>query len=285
MNAQLITANDTAQRLPATQGDADFNLAYRRAKAMSSSSLVPKEYQNNIPNTLIALELADRIGASPMQIMQNLHIIQGRPSLSSSFLIATVNACGRFTPLRFEVVGTDPSKDDYRVRAFAEDKAGSHRCLGAWITWAMVKAEGWSKKNGSKWLTMPEQMFMYRAAAFWARVYAPEVSQGIHTSEEVGDVWGTGQVVPAGAGVAHEAGSLQSLEAQLTGQEAPSETASELDPEPQIVTFDEAINRIRSAADRDVLDDAYSLVDLYQPAERQILTEAYNQRADELQLP
>lgn len=53
----------------------------------------------------------------------------------------------------------------------------------------------------------------------------------------------------------------------------------------RIFTFDESIQKIRDAADRDALDDAYSLVDLYQPAERQILTEAYNQRADELDLP
>jgi hypothetical protein len=39
---------------------------------------------------------------SPFVVMQHLHIIHGRPSWSSSFIIAMVNCCGRFSPLRFE---------------------------------------------------------------------------------------------------------------------------------------------------------------------------------------
>jgi hypothetical protein len=167
-----------------------FTQAQRQAKALASSDLVPKDYRANLPNCLIALELASRIGASTFAVMQNLHIIQGRPSWSSSFLIATVNSCGRFEPLRFEVFGGDPKSKEYRVRAYAKDKKSGELCSGSWITWAMVDAEGWASKSGSKWKTMPEQMFMYRAAGFWARVYAPEISLGMLTTEEAQDVWG-----------------------------------------------------------------------------------------------
>ena len=52
----------------------------------------------------------------------------------------------------------------------------------------MVKAEGWDSKTGSKWKTMPEQMFKYRAAAFWQRAYAPEISMGLQTAEEAIDI-------------------------------------------------------------------------------------------------
>lgn len=224
----------TAESLPVVAPRAPdmspFAQAQRQAVALSTSSLVPQQYRgrDNIGNVLIAMQLANRIGADVLQVMQNLHVIQGRPSLSSSFLIATVNACGRFQPLRFEVVGNDPSKKDYRVRAYAEDKASGERCNGAWITWAMVEAEGWSKKNGSKWMTMPEQMFMYRAAAFWARVYAPEVSQGIHTVEEVTDVWGGNNAQPH-APTQH--GNVKALEAELTGKPAP-QGDGEAEPEP-----------------------------------------------------
>ena len=91
---------------------------------MASSSLVPQQFRGreNIGNVLIAMQLANRIGADVMAVMQNLHVIQGRPSLSSSFLIATVNACGRFHPLRFEVDGDDPTAKTYRVRAVAIDR-------------------------------------------------------------------------------------------------------------------------------------------------------------------
>lgn len=51
----------------------------------------------------------------------------------------------------------------------------------------MAKAEKWTEKNGSKWLTMPDQMLMYRAAAFWQRAYAPEISMGFLTKEEYED--------------------------------------------------------------------------------------------------
>lgn len=44
-------------------------------------------------------------------------------------------------------------------------------CRGATIDWALVKAEGWDAKSDSKWKSIPEQMFIYRAASFWGRQY------------------------------------------------------------------------------------------------------------------
>jgi hypothetical protein len=52
----------------------------------------------------------------------------------------------------------------------------------------MAESEGWTKKNGSKWRTMPNQMLRYRAAAFWQRVYCPEISMGLMTAEEAEDI-------------------------------------------------------------------------------------------------
>ena len=51
----------------------------------------------------------------------------------------------------------------------------------------MAEKEGWTKKAGSKWLTMPDQMLIYRAAALWSRAYAPEISMGFLTKEEAED--------------------------------------------------------------------------------------------------
>lgn len=206
-------------QIPATPAENAFKLAQRKALALSRSTLVPDQYRgdNNIGNVMIALEISNRIGASPLQVMQSLYIVQGKPSWSSQFLIATVNACGRFTPMRFEVVGSDPSAVDYRVRAYAEDKATGEKCVGPWITWKLVKAEKWDSKNGSKWMTMPELMFLYRAAGFWTRVYAPEVSMGILTREEVEDVWGGAPRVEIQAPTQHGE-SLKALEAELADE-------------------------------------------------------------------
>jgi hypothetical protein len=52
---------------------------------------------------------------------------------------------------------------------------------------AMAKAEGWLTKSGSKWQTMPELMLRYRAAAFFARLYAPDITLGMATTEELRD--------------------------------------------------------------------------------------------------
>ena len=193
-----------------SSGD-NFETAQRMAKALTASSLVPKEYQgaSGIANTLIAMELANRIGASPLMVMQNLDIIHGRPAWRASFLIATVNASGRFGPLRWMFVG-EPDTDKWGCRAIAIDRESGELCEGTLITIGMAKKEGWFQKNGSKWATMPEQMLRYRSAAFWARTYAPELSLGMYTADEVVDMHGSG------GGRTQEAASLT---AALDGDE------------------------------------------------------------------
>lgn len=163
-----------------------FEDAQRVAKCLSQSSMVPKDYQNNIPNVLIAMECANRIGTSVLAVMQAMVPIHGKPSWSAAFLIATVNTCGKFTPLKFEWSGTE-GQPTWGCRAHAKDKATGESLRGTLITIAMARSEGWTSKAGSKWATMPEQMLMYRAAAFWQRVYAPELSFGMHTADEVRD--------------------------------------------------------------------------------------------------
>lgn len=166
-------------------GKEAFELSLRTAKMLSTSNLVPKDYQNNVANCTIALEMANRIGATPLMVMQNLYIVHGRPAWSSQFLIATLNASKRFTPLNYE---SDEKKGGGACRAFATDTATGERVNGVWVSMEMAAAEGWSTKTGSKWKTMPELMLRYRAAAFFTRQFAPEVSMGIMTHEEVQDI-------------------------------------------------------------------------------------------------
>ena len=187
MNTELAQVEQGADLAPIGGNREAWEVAQRQAIAWSKSTIIPKEYQNNVSNCIVALEMAARIGASPMQVMQNLYVVQGRPGWSSTFLIASVNHCGRFTSLRYEERG-EPGSDTYAVRAWAEEKRTGERLDGTWITWDMVKAEGWLGKAGSKWKTMPDQMFKYRAASFWQRTYAPEISMGLHTVEEVQDM-------------------------------------------------------------------------------------------------
>jgi len=167
---------------------AGFELAQRAAKLLASSTLVPKEYQGNLPNCVIALNMSARIGADPLLVMQNLVIVHGRPTWSAQFLIATVNTSGRFTALRYEFFGTR-GKDDWGCRAWAIEKATGEKLVGTDVTIAIAKKEGWYGKNGSKWQSIPQQMLMYRAGSWWTRAYAPELSMGLHTADEMSDVY------------------------------------------------------------------------------------------------
>lgn len=169
-----------------------FEHAQRVAKMLAASNLIPKDYQGKVENCVIALEMANRVGASPLAVMQNLHIIQGRPSWSSPFIIAAIK--GKYGDLDWRKSGEG---DAYGYEAVTVDKDGKER-VGTKVDWKMVKAEGWLDKPGSKWKTMPEQMFKYRAAAFYGRTYCPEILLGMQTVEEVIDVQHTevAQTVP-----------------------------------------------------------------------------------------
>lgn len=192
----------TTENLPALQEvtsvgfttDKSFELAQRVAKAFSSSSLVPKIFQgpNGIANCMIALNMAHRMGADPLMVIQNLYVVQGKPSFSSQFLIATFNACGRFTAIRYEFSGKD---DDYGCYAYATEKETGEQIIGTNITIGMAKKERWFSKDGSKWPTMPEQMLRYRAAAFLIRAYAPEIAMGLSTLEEMKDTFGEKEII------------------------------------------------------------------------------------------
>jgi hypothetical protein len=164
-----------------------FEDAQRIAKALASSTLIPPQFQGQqgFANCLVALEIANRMRMSPFQVMQNLHIIHGRPSWSSQFIIGLINGCGRFSPLRYEVTGHG---DTLACTCVATELASSNDLRGPTVTMAMAKKEGWATKSGSKWLTLPDLMIRYRAAAFWGRLYIPELLVGIQSQEEVVDI-------------------------------------------------------------------------------------------------
>ena len=165
-----------------------FELLQRAANALAASSLVPTQFQGNMPNCLIALEMAQRIGASPLMVAQNLYLVHGRPAWSAKFLIATFNQCGRFSALRYEWQGT-PGSDEWGCRAWAIERENQQKIQGALITIGLAKKEGWYQKAGSKWQTIPEQMLMYRSAAWLVNTHAPEISMGLNTADELGDVF------------------------------------------------------------------------------------------------
>ncbi len=180
---------DEPQQITAFSNAGSFESAQRMALALSSSSIVPESFRGkqNLGNCLIALEVAQRLGASPLAVMQNLYIVHGKPAWSSQFVIAAVNSTGRYTPLRFDISGEGEKK---QCIAWATEKETGQRLESPAVSIAMAKAEGWIDKNGSKWRTMPDLMLRYRAATFFGRLYAPEILLGMSASEEIEDAEG-----------------------------------------------------------------------------------------------
>lgn len=198
VRAMEIEATEVKTLPPTIQNNADrsigvfsnldnFELAQRMAKVLSSSTIVPKEFQGNLSNCMIAMEISNRLGASPTMVMQNLYIVHGKPAWSSTYIIASINSSGRFTPLEFEFVG-DPGSDEWGCRATAKSRETGTTLTSPLITIGMAKAEGWYNKNGSKWKTMPELMMRYRAGSFFGKLYASDILMGMQTAEEIEDI-------------------------------------------------------------------------------------------------
>ncbi len=164
-----------------------FEAAQRMAKALQSSNMVPARFKNDTGSCLIALDMASRLRMNVLAVMQNMYVVHGNPAWSSQFVISSINQSGLFgSSLHFEFVGEE-NKDSYGCYAWVWDKKHEEKIKGTTITISMAKAEGWYGKSGSKWKTMPEQMLRYRAAAFFGRTYAPDVTMGIYTKDEVED--------------------------------------------------------------------------------------------------
>lgn len=122
-----------------------FEFSQRVANMLSNSTLVPEQYRaitkvkigkdnfgnmqfrdepnpNGLSNCIVALNMANRMGADPLMIMQNLYLIEGRPSWSSQFIMASINSCGRFSSLRFEVESLGEVEVEYQETAWSNGR-------------------------------------------------------------------------------------------------------------------------------------------------------------------
>lgn len=166
-----------------------FAFAKEVAKMFATSSMLPDVFRGGegVGNCMIALNLAERMQVDPFMLMQNMYIVHGRPGIEAKLAIALINGCGRFEPIKYEYEGEGKAR---RCRAYAREKRSNEVLQGPWVTWEMVEAEGWHKPKGqmtSKWMTMPEIMFRYRSAMFFARVYVPDVLVGLKSVDEFED--------------------------------------------------------------------------------------------------
>ena len=159
-----------------------YNQYFKIAECLARSEMIPQNYRNKPESVLVAIDVARQVQMSPLMVMQNLYVIQGKPSWSSNYCASVIKT--NFLNVKVELSGEG---DERGCRITATDK-NNNFCEGTRVTINMAKQEGWFNKAGSKWKTMPDQMLIYRSYSFFARAYCPDKLLGIHDEFENLDI-------------------------------------------------------------------------------------------------
>jgi hypothetical protein len=191
-----LMATDPNMPTPSFSGPVDTWLDVRGfehckevARYLSNSAVVPEVFQGKPYDCFVITQLAFRLGCDPFALLQATYVVHGKPGMEAKMQIALLNQSGHIIgPIRYEFFGgKDPFKPSFGCRAIVTDALSGQEVTGPPVTWSHVTKEGWDKKKGSKWLTIPEMMYRYRAAAWLIRTHYPEVTSGMLTSDEVKD--------------------------------------------------------------------------------------------------
>ena len=161
-----------------------FNQLLRAAQMLSQTSIIPQRYQSKPQDCFVAIEMANRMGVSPMVVMQNMYVVKGKPSWAGQACTMLINSCGKFKDVKHIYTG-EKGKPNRGCYVTATRISDGSQVDGVEVTMQMAQSEGWT--SNSKWRNMPELMLAYRASAFFARVYCPEAMMGVQTAEEVYD--------------------------------------------------------------------------------------------------
>lgn len=161
-----------------------FEQMQRAATLFSKSGLVPGNFQNNPAACFVGLQLAGAIGCNPFMLFQGLYSISGKIALETKVAVAIANQKGVFTsPITHIFKGEGKTRSCTATATLTKSK----KEVSITVDWDTVEKEGWNKKNGSKWNTMPDQMFRYRSSMWLIRTYAPEVLMGLNSLDEIED--------------------------------------------------------------------------------------------------
>ena len=155
----------------------------RAAELFAASDLVPTQYRNKPANCFIAINRAQRLGVDEMYFLEKTFVVGGKLGMAAELAIELANTSGRFRGLiKFRLFGEGEARG---CTAFAT-LAADGDVVENTVTYAMAKADGWTKNN--KWNSLRDQMLQYRAGVFLARLYAGGSLGGMYTREELEDV-------------------------------------------------------------------------------------------------
>jgi hypothetical protein len=160
-----------------------FDNLLKEANAYSLSDLIPAHFKGKTANCIIALELSRNLNLPFLTVVNGIDVIQGKPSFKSTFLASLVNKSGLFKNSIFiEYSG----EGDSLVATASAERIDGQKCVQS-VSMAMAKAEGWAQRN-PKYRSMPQLMLGYRAISFFVKLFCPQVTMGLASTEEMIDI-------------------------------------------------------------------------------------------------
>lgn len=204
---------------------ANLAQAMEFARLLANSGMVPKGYEQNPGAVLVAVQMGAELGLSPMQAVQNIANINGRPSLWGDAILAVVMGHRDFVDC--EEMDLDEIKEAGKAVCVVQ-RRGRKPTRATFSIDDAKTAKLWDKSG--PWTQYPWRMLKMRARAFACRDAFPDALRGIHVAEEVHDVEAkVVEPVPSAAGAAGVSARVVAQAAALPAQSGASETLSDLD--------------------------------------------------------
>ena len=154
--------------------------AMTMATMLCKSSMVPKCYINKPEDTLIAMMMGSELGLNPIQALQNIAVINGKPSIYGDALAALVQNHPAFG-------GMEESFDDAGMKATCTVwRKGGTKHTQTFSKDDATKAGLWGKSG--PWTSYPKRMLAMRARGFALRSQFADALAGLITREEAEDM-------------------------------------------------------------------------------------------------
>jgi hypothetical protein len=163
---------------------ATFDDAFRFASMVAKSDFAPKDFRGKPESCLLAIQHGSEIGLSPMQSLQSIAVINGRPSIWGDAALAVVSASAVCEYVTEEI---EEGKDGEALVAICTAKRrGYPKPTVSRFSVADAKKAGLWGKSGP-WTQYPRRMLQLRARGFALRDAFPDVLKGLVTAEEAQD--------------------------------------------------------------------------------------------------
>lgn len=163
--------------------------AMKYAEIIAKSDLVPKDYKGNPGNVLIAIQWGNEVGLKPLQALQNIAVVNGRPSLYGDAPLALVMDSGLLEDFR------EDFDDAHLIATCTAKRKGQPTVITYTFSADDAKKAGlWAKQNYQQY---PKRMLKMRARGFVLRDGFPDVLKGIAIAEEQEDVEVAVEALPA----------------------------------------------------------------------------------------